>query len=69
MTSETLLSFPSILVYHCTLFLRASLSWIIRVTKATSPPVVTISISAPVHAEFGGRDFLAAELSRSEEEA
>ena len=34
-----------------------------RETKATSPPGVTISISAPVQAECGGRDFEAAEAT------
>lgn len=61
----TLLYLPSILVYHWTRSFERQLSSIIRVTKATSPPGVTISTSAPVQAECGGRDFAVAEARRS----
>jgi hypothetical protein len=64
-----LLYLPSILVYHCTRSFKQQLSSIMRVTKATSPPGVTISTSAPVQAECGGRDFAAAEARRSAGEA
>ena len=47
----TLLNFPNMLVYHWHLSLKRTLSSIMQVTKATSPPGVTISISAPVQAE------------------
>lgn len=46
---DTLLSFPSIVVYHLTCSRRWRLSSTIRDTKATSPPVETISVSVPVH--------------------
>ncbi|KAL8845181.1 MAG: hypothetical protein Q9176_000349 [Flavoplaca citrina] len=36
-----------------------------RVTKATSPPGVTISMGEPVQVECGGRDLAAAEERRS----
>lgn len=67
MISGTLLYLPSMLVYHwhLSLFIVWEDSWTSRLTKATSPPGVTISISAPVHAEDGGRDFAAALARRS----
>ena len=67
--APTLLNFPSMLVYHWHLIFNKMLSSIIRPTKATSPPGVTISISAPVQAECGGRDLAAAEAMSSEDEA
>ena len=39
-----------------------------RLTKATSPPGVTISTAAPVQAEKGGLDFPEAEATRSKDE-
>ena len=65
MMVPTLLNFPNILVYHCTLSCSDILSSIMRLIKATSPPGVTISISAPVQAECGGRDLDAAEVRSS----
>lgn len=67
-TISTLLYFPSMLVYHWQRSLSTLLSSIIRLTKATSPPGVTISTSAPVHAERGGLDFAAADERRSDVE-
>ena len=43
-----LLNLPSMDVYHWTRSRSWRLSSIIRFTKATSPPLVTISTSAPV---------------------
>ena len=68
-TVPTLLSFPSMLVYHWHLVFNATLSSIIRFTKAISPPGVTISTSAPVQAEWGGRDLASAEARSSVVEA
>jgi len=65
----TLLYLPSMLVYHWTRSRKRQLSSIMRVTKATSPPGVTISMAAPVQAECGGRDLAAAEARRSLGEA
>lgn len=65
---STLLYLPSMLVYHWQRSLSTWLSSIIRLTKATSPPGVTISTSAPVQAERGGLDFAAAEERRSDVE-
>jgi len=66
---STLEYFPNMLVYHWHLSLRILLSSIMRLTKAISPPGVTISKSAPVQAERGGRDLAAAEARRSAVEA
>ena len=63
---STLLYLPSMLVYHWQRSLSTLLSSIIRLTKATSPPGVTISTSAPVQAERGGLDFAAADDRRSD---
>lgn len=63
--NSTLESFPSMDVYHCTRVRRTRLSPIIRVTKATSPPGVTISEGEPVQAVNGGRDFRLVEWRRS----
>ena len=60
---------PSMVVYHCTRSFRKQLSSIIRLTKETSPPGVTISTSAPVHEECGGRDLALAEARSSSVEA
>ena len=68
MIISTLLYLPSMLVYHWQRSLSTLLSSIIRLTKATSPPGVTISTSAPVQAERGGLDFAAAEERRSDVE-
>jgi hypothetical protein len=46
---ETLESFPSMDEYHRILSRRIRLSWIIRETNATSPPMVHISPGDPVH--------------------
>ena len=56
------------LVYHWQRSLSTLLSSIMRLTKAISPPGVTISISAPVQAERGGLDFAAADERRSDVE-
>ncbi len=66
---STLLYLPSMLVYHWHRSLNILLSLTIAFTKATSPPGVTISTSAPVHAERGGRDLEAAEATRSVEDS
>lgn len=50
MRTDTLLSLPSMVVYQITRSRRRRLSSIMRVMKAISPPVVTISTSAPVQA-------------------
>ena len=65
----TLLNFPNMLVYHWHRVFKDTLSSIIRLTKAISPPGATISMSAPVQAEWGGRDLAAAEARSSEVEA
>lgn len=56
------------LVYHWHLVFNEILSLIIRRTKATSPPGVTISMTAPVQAELGGRDLALAEAMSSDGE-
>lgn len=61
----TLLSFPSIDVYHGIRSCRCKLSLIMRVTNSTSPPGAIISTAAPVHAENGTCDFVSAELNIS----
>ena len=68
MIISTLLYLPNMLVYHRQRCLSTLLSSIIRLTKATSPPGVTISTSAPVQAERGGLDFAAADERRSDVE-
>jgi len=65
MSTGRLESLPSMDVYHCTLSSRARLSVIMRVTKWTSPPRVTISDSEPVQAVKGGLCLVAAEVSMS----
>lgn len=65
MRVEMLENFPTMEVYHCTLSLRARDSVIMRDTKATSPPRVTISDSEPVQAVNGGRCLVVAEVSMS----
>ena len=60
---------PSMLVYHCTRSFKMQLSSIILLTKETSPPGVTISMLAPVHAVYGGLDLALAEARSSSVEA
>lgn len=52
-------------MYHRTRSVRIRLSAIMRDTKATSPPGVTISDSEPVQAVNGGRCLDAADSTRS----
>ena len=68
-TAATLSRLPSMLEYHCTRSRSSALSSIMRLTKATSPPGVTISVSEPVHVECGGRDLEAEEARREAVEA
>lgn len=65
----TLLQKPSMLVYHCTRSFKLQLSSIILLMKETSPPGVTISMSAPVQAVCGGLDLALAEVRSSSMEA